>query len=250
MKCFSVSRHREYPVRVCGSEGHNFAVKPEGVQLGVGMCDGLHACLCHTAVMISSSRTCCWAQGTLRCVTVEELDASWKLSSTVCLRVSISVSSEEHHYLEFIVETSLNCFPLDTFNFFIVLLGEIVTPLRLFAHNGLCFVRCEGRSWLSFRNMLNSCSAYVCNDFDPLGFVSCTVHCTNKWEGGNGCNWKWLQVDWLSFWIHFISTLVYQKITSNRDQSYMSLNLLYANSLRKVLQFGNWCLSSTSLMIN
>ena len=38
-----VSRHREYPVRVCGSQGHNFAVKPEGVQLGVDLYGGLPA---------------------------------------------------------------------------------------------------------------------------------------------------------------------------------------------------------------
>ena len=38
-----VSRHREYPVRVCSSQGHNFAVKPEGVQLGVDLYGGLPA---------------------------------------------------------------------------------------------------------------------------------------------------------------------------------------------------------------
>jgi hypothetical protein len=37
---------------------------------------------------------------------------------------------------------------------------------------------------LSFCNMLNTCSAYVSNDFDPFGFVSYTMQCTNNGRGG------------------------------------------------------------------
>lgn len=51
----SASRHREYPVRVCGSEGHNFAVEPEGVQLGVDVCGRFPAYSHHTTTMIAQA---------------------------------------------------------------------------------------------------------------------------------------------------------------------------------------------------
>ena len=53
MNFSSVSRHRKYPVRVCGSQGHNFAVEPEGVQLGVDLCGGLPAYSHHTTTMMA-----------------------------------------------------------------------------------------------------------------------------------------------------------------------------------------------------
>lgn len=206
---FSVSRHREYPVRVCSSEGHNFAVEPEGVQLGVGMCGELPAYSYHTTAMIAwtsslgpvAVREAPWDVWLLKSDTHLMF---WKLSSTVCLRVRANASREEHHHLESIVKTALNYFPLDNFFFLILSYWEkIVTPSRLFADNGLSCVRCDGRSWPSFHNTLNTCSAFVSNDFDPFGFVSCTMQCPDKGRG-EGCNCR--LTDW-SFWILLLAYL-------------------------------------------
>jgi hypothetical protein len=144
-----------------------------------------------------------------------ETHVFWKLSSTVCLRVCAPMPQERNTTisnlslkLHWIISHWITFF----FFFNYCLTGkQIVTPSRLFADNGLCCVRCDGRSWLSFHNTLNTCSAFVCNDFGPFRFVSCTMQCTDegvRW----GCN-CWL-IDW-SFWILLLACLGCPEVTFN-----------------------------------